>query len=530
MAVLLTGATYLTGAVLLVYRYNSINGDALARVNNGALMVFSRDPHMAAVGFVWNPLPSFLSTPLLFLKPWWPSLLTRGFAGSIIAAVCMAAAVGVLLAMLREWGIGALARWGLLIGFAAHPLVLYAGSNGMSEAPYLLLLLVGCRYLARWLKTDSTADLVACGVALAVGYYTRYEVIVAGAGVVGLVAMVRIGRTTGDWRNRAREALVDVGIVASPFVFAFISWAAVSWVIVGSPFEQFTSEYGNTAQLAAMGKNLDVPRSGGPALRFATRQLLLINLAIPVGIVLPLVIALRRRAVAVLAPWATFGSILAFELLAYSRGQTASWLRYYIIAVPLIILAMATMAIPTVSRSGTRQMPGRLMLNGIALLVTGAGLVSAASMISDHRLAREESTQLQGVFDHRSATPGSRLALDRFGTEQEVVRYLDDLEPGRGSVLIDLFQGFKITTQAPDMAMFVLTSDRDFQEAVADPVTFRIKYIVVPDLVRGGLDAINTAYPSLYQDGAGIAGLVKEFENVSDFPNWRLYKVNEAAP
>ena len=40
--------------------------DAMSRVANGYYVLFSRDPHLAAIGFVWNPLPSLAAIPLLF--------------------------------------------------------------------------------------------------------------------------------------------------------------------------------------------------------------------------------------------------------------------------------------------------------------------------------------------------------------------------------------------------------------------------------------------------------------------------------
>src|SRR5690349_4617983 len=39
--------------------------DSLSRTANAFYVLFSRDPHLAAVGFVWNPLPSLIQLPLL---------------------------------------------------------------------------------------------------------------------------------------------------------------------------------------------------------------------------------------------------------------------------------------------------------------------------------------------------------------------------------------------------------------------------------------------------------------------------------
>jgi hypothetical protein len=570
VAVVLSGLVYLVGGWLLVFRYNSIQGDALSRVNNGAVTMFSRDPHLAAVGFVWNPLPSFLAMPLLLLRRVFPVLLSKGYASNIISAAAGAAAVGVLLLVLRDWGLNRWARWGLALAFALHPLVLYSGANGMTESLYLLFLLLGCRYLGRWLRDRATADLIACGVALGLGYAVRYEVLVAGAAIGGLVFVARYCWTQGSVRVRCREAAVDMGIVSAPIAFVFIAWAAVSWIIVGSPFEQFTSQYGNSAQLRVMSASGYLPASGMSAVGFGVRQMLLLNAALPVAVVVPLIVGWWRRESAVLVPWAAFGSILAFELFAYERGQTASWLRYYIVAVPFVILSAATLLVdrradapgssahPTPARfdverrlddvpawweirdrPGVRRQP-RWRLPRISKLPVGivslaavalgmVGLLSVSGIVHDHNLAREESAQLEAVFDRRGASETSIQALSKFKAEKPIADYLASLHPGKGGVLIDSFNGFMITTQAADLKMFVVTSDRDFKQVLADPVTFHVKYIVVPDPVHGALDAINIEYPTMYASGAGIATLLREFKMDDDASDWRVYQVIESA-
>src|SRR3954447_15479957 len=47
-------------AAVLVLRYYRIPADAMSRVANGSYVYRGADPHLAAVGFVWNPLPSLL--------------------------------------------------------------------------------------------------------------------------------------------------------------------------------------------------------------------------------------------------------------------------------------------------------------------------------------------------------------------------------------------------------------------------------------------------------------------------------------
>ena len=89
-------ALYLAVAWLLVLTDGYIVGDAWSRVGNASYVLFSRDPHLAAIGFVWNPLPSLAMLPLLPLKAIWPPLVSAGFAANIVSALFMAGAVRVV--------------------------------------------------------------------------------------------------------------------------------------------------------------------------------------------------------------------------------------------------------------------------------------------------------------------------------------------------------------------------------------------------------------------------------------------------
>ena len=91
----------LVGAYIVLGRH-IVAGDAAARVAQAWYVIASRDPHLAAIGFVWNPLPSLLEIPLVALRGLWPALTQYMFAGTIVSAVFMAGAVVHLRACLRE--------------------------------------------------------------------------------------------------------------------------------------------------------------------------------------------------------------------------------------------------------------------------------------------------------------------------------------------------------------------------------------------------------------------------------------------
>ena len=90
-------------AILLDFKYQILPLDAVSRMANGYYVLWSNDPHLAAVGFVWSPLQSFADIPFLLFKPLFPVLATHELAGSIVSVLAGAGAVHQVHAALREW-------------------------------------------------------------------------------------------------------------------------------------------------------------------------------------------------------------------------------------------------------------------------------------------------------------------------------------------------------------------------------------------------------------------------------------------
>ena len=84
---------YLAVGYWLQVRNGFILGDALSRVQASESVLYSRDPHLAAIGFIFTPLTAMLEVPVMVLSPFFPDLTARGFAGSVMSAVFMAGAV-----------------------------------------------------------------------------------------------------------------------------------------------------------------------------------------------------------------------------------------------------------------------------------------------------------------------------------------------------------------------------------------------------------------------------------------------------
>jgi len=505
-------AVYASAAVYLVFGMHLIVGDALSRVGNAYYVLFSRDPHLGAIGFVWNPLPSLLMLPIIPFKAVWPALVSEGFAANLISIFAMAATVAQLWKLLRDWMMPAWQATCLTVLFALHPMTLQYGANGDSEALFLLCLVVLARALSRWLDSGTTGSLVVVAIALAAAYLTRYEAIAVAAAVILLVWSATFVRVIGDRRLKFVTAVADVAVVAAPFLAVFVGWAVASLVIVGSPFEQFSSVYGTASQLQA----------GSLGLGSIDREQLVVGqvmglapFALPLSAIAILLAVVMRRP-RLLIPVAIFGSVLAFAVSAWLLGKTGGWLRYYIAVVPMGTLAAAAISnarLPIRSPSLRLGVASALAIIAIGAVSVGNG--AAVLTMRDPQLGREDHYK---GFD-----------IVRWKVSNQVAQYVDGLDLPNGSVLIDTFLGSSIVLSSDNPRQFVITSDRDFLPSVTDPVAFHIRYLLVP--VGGGLgtlDAIERQWPSVYATGGGISSLVKEFRvHEGDNQAWRLYRVSD---
>ncbi len=523
---------YLGLAAWLVLKVGLLAGDGISRTANAYYVLFSRDPHLAAVGFVWNPLPSLVQIPLLLFKDVWPALATRGFAGDIQSAAFMAGAAYQLNRALAELGTRRVPRVLITLLFALDPMVMFYGWDGMSEASLLFAMLMTARHLARWAREGELRWLVLSGVGLAIGYTTRYETAAAALGVTLFVVGLTLWRGGETWRRRAWNALADAVAVASPFALVFTGWAAASWILVGAPFAQFSSVYGNSSQVSME------QATHPPLLTGAVQALGQMEHMEPlwlVVLVLAAIVGVLRRDAAIPAIASVFCSVLAFMFLTRVTGMILPWFRYFIELVPMVgLLLGAVWSDPAPERGhGGGTGPARPRRCWVGPLKSGAAALTAlvllapalpvsALAMANPSIAPEEAADLRPLYAHAPET-------FRITEEVAVARYLDRMHLAAGSVLLDADAGFAIVLNSDNPHQFVITPDYDFESDLADPRAAGVRYMLVPR--RGGVgsaDALNRAYPSLYATGAGFATLVHDFSDPSlgsSDLGWRLYRV-----
>ena len=533
---------YLAVGYWLQVRHGFIIGDALSRVSAAQTVLFSRDPHLAAIGFIFTPLTAMVQIPAIAISPLWPDMAERAFSGTIMSSIFMAGAVVQVFGMGADRGLPRAYSVAIAMLFAVNPMIVFYGSNGMSEAPFIFFMSWAVRRLIMWMLDDDVHHLiVAGGIAMGLAYLTRYDAVacIAAAGLlVGVTTYLRARPAP-----RFRRALLDLLMVSGPGFAAFIGWAAVSWLITGQAFAQFTSQYGNTAILEQSGQTK--PDFGAGLVFAAVCISLLAPTLVPIAVWGTVRRWRRPNWQLLLVPVTIYGAALAFQAYSYASGSTFPFLRFYIIAIPLSA-CLAMLAVPegqliATTRRGNyappQQPPDIVRRRRAAYLPVAAAVaitlpVTAWGM-GQPKYARQEYA-LGAVLVPDPDSVSARKALEHriaatFSTEREIAHYLEKLDLPESSVITDTVYGFAILAASRNPKTFVVPSDPDFTALLNAPAENGIKYLLaVPPSGRGKSDALNLRYPTLYETGADIATLELEIPNDGDSqPNWRLYRVNE---
>ncbi len=524
----------------LQVRQGYIMGDTLSRVASTQAVLFSRDPHLAALGFIFTPVAALAQIPAVLLSPVFPDIAARALSGTLMSGLFMSGAVVQIFSMGADRGLPRGYSLTITVLFALNPMIVFYGSNGMSEAPFLFFMIWAVRRLIMWMVDDDVHHLVtAGGLAMCMAYLTRYDALAA-VGAAGLV----VGVTTylrAPSPPRIHRAAMDVLIVSGPGILAFLGWAATGWLITGEAFAQFTSQYGNAAILEQSGS---IAPTGAEAVSFAAVCVMFLA-----PTVAPLALwALMQRwgkpnGQMMVVPLAVFGAVLAFQAFSYAQGSTFGFLRFFIIAIPMAA-TLALLGVPDgvtakPKRPGkratvTETVPGRAPLAtyvavaatfAVGIPVTVVGMSQPDYAPQEYGLAAVLAPDPDDVSD-RAAT--ERRIARTFATERRIADYLGTLDLPDGSVITDTVYGFGVIAASDRPKMFIIPSDPDFTELLNDPSANGVRYLLaVPPTGRGSADALNLRYPTLYDTGAEVATLELEIPNDGDGqPDWRLYRVD----
>jgi hypothetical protein len=531
---LLAFGVYLVVAILLDFKYKIVPPDAFSRMANGFYVLYSRDPHLAAFGFVWEPLQSLADMVMLLGNHLWPALSHDEMAGSLVSALAMAGAVYQVAAALREWGVSRAPRLVLTGLFALDPMIVFYGGNGMSEALYLCTLVTSARYLLRWMRDSDLRSLAYSAVALGFCYLTRNEAALAALLGGVSVGLVTYWRTKGDRRSRIRRGAADLLLFGAPAFVAALGWAVCSYVIIGAWVD------GGALSVRLAHQREGAVSSLQDRLTYDVHAFTALVPFLPILLVAAIVVAFWRRDPRILAPLSVIGGALTFDMLSYLSNAIDSALRYWIAVIPLGVLLLGSLvaaiqtpsgsrvAAPTRNRSRGRGIPGQSVLAalGLVLVVMIPTLMLTASGMLNKKVGVEESKQIGFIFRPSDRAPDTKV----YPFAQTVDAYLASRHFPDGDVLVDNADASgcvpQIVVRSSQPKLFVIPNDRDFQRTLADPIAFHTRYLLVPDPTDSNQPGeLNTTYPNLWKTGAGFTKQVHSFAAQSACTDFRLFRV-----
>lgn len=512
-------AFYLAAASYIVFHVHFMIDDALARIDNAFNVLFTRDPHLAAIGFIWPPLPSFLELPIIAFKPVWPALVTQGFAGSIEAAAFSAGTVTLFNSGLRWSGVARPLRWPLCLILAVNPMLILYAVQGMSEAMLVFFFAASLLVFLRWCETRRSALLALLGIIAGLGCLTRMEMF-AMTLALGAAIIVRSWHRKISWR----EIETNVLLFALPAFFIVMLWLGTMTIIMRSPL-YFLNAVGSNAQQLAGSAATATTYSWVSAAGFIGRHALLLFPAVLPLMALVLVRLVRSRSrLNVLLVLALGAPIVLFDTYLLHKQELVGAMRYQIFVIPYaFVLAVFLL----------RALRGRRwLISWLSVLlagVLGASDIATTLVLSDKNISFQEAPVMAAVSTGQNMEQVTAENHDFYVSYggaaygADIANQVLRLNKDHGLIACDSLDCFPIVINVPDPHMFVVSSDRDFEAALGQPQVYHVEYFLVPS--PAGSDRLLTLYPGLYDSGAGFAQLVGTAKSDRGGPSWRLYRI-----
>lgn len=480
------------------------HNDAMARTALAFFTVYGRDPHLAAIGFVWQPLPSLLQIPFIqLLKP----LNLMFLAAPLVTSICGALSVamiyktGQLLFHPRKIYSTLL----ITLLFGLNPLIILYSALGTSEMIFLICILFSSFFLIRYYYSHDQLNLLLAGFAISLSFWSRYEAIPAFIG--SMIVLFLNSKVLKGTYGRLESTLLQFGL---PFLYSILLWIFVNWLIMKDPFYFLSSPYSNAAYTSIFRSGIGVLENSyfsafnsisyvvNRALFLAPVIWLLPVLGIPVKQTSP------RLKNLLLLTFLTFPfiAILLFHSYQLFKGESFGWLRFFIYAIPLGTFFAFYLA-------------RRHVITGVlAIALMTVGIYTSWYAMNDGRIGSEENTFTRKLTNPEITLDFSRTFLD----QKQVASFMDTQQ---GLILIDSGEGFGIPMFSKHPDRFVITSDTDYKEIVKD-YPAKVDWIIIhkPKPENPTQNLIFQTYPGIWEGSAPAITLNSQIEE------WKIFKVN----
>ncbi len=469
------GVVYSLLGIWTIRSANYMIGDAAYRVSNARVILFSRDPHLAAIGMTWMPLATLSTLPFTaVLEPFglgWA-------AGSIMTGCYGGGTVWMLIKLAHHVDASKIMTALVVCLFALNPVVIFWNGSAMMEGPSVFFLTWACVAWIRWVERRAIVDLAIVGVALGFGVMTRYEQVVATAAFCGLVWFAA----------RTEQRLSSVMMVGLPSAAVVIVWLSVNFIIRGSFFAFVGAPpVGGSCggflpiSLRDPAKNIydwcQIDMSMWDGVSFGAERFLRFApaLVLPVPLLLAVDIRRRWRYSVVLAVLCAGLAGPAFASWLTHQGRTSGNPRYFYTA----ILIPPILALWAGGRTSTVK--GRLWAPAMTVMLA-LGVVTSVRLELNQLytgVEGEESaiSRLTGLDPERldGDTSPRGTGVDQW---REAAARVDSITDEDDLIAIDTSAGFPILLFSDHLDRFAIPEDRDFEQLLSLTES-RFTYVVV---------------------------------------------------
>ena len=490
--------------------------DAISRVANAYYVVAVQPPRLSSIGLIWNPLPSLLELPLVALASLWKPIVSRGLASCLVTAAFSALSACILLSTFLKFQISKAYTLFFTLLYVLHPYIFYYGSNGMSESIFFFFIIYCICNLTLWHTYGSGSYLTKIAFGLPGGFLVRYETIPFAVGI-GICIVLNILFNPGEksfWAaggrrfEQFRYMEGTLVMLYTPAVYTALVWVLICWIITGNPLYFFNSNYSNMAQSESAVQVSTIPE----LIQYVSFR------AMPFLLVLFAMIAMRIIGRAVfrydfLCLVCLVLSLLLFHILMYWTGSSFGWLRFFCYSLPVCAAFLPYESAACrdgyfrPGRAGRHYAGGREKHHDrapVSQKLFGV-LLSAALVVSVILL----NNVMQGrkIPDYEGSTHDE---------EYRIADYINEKLPDR-TILTDVFTTYNIALNVDHFQNLVVSSSMNFKACVADPVGNGVEYVLIPDPKDAPSDALNLAYPNLYEQGTDWCVEAREFSGYKLF-------------
>lgn len=458
--------------------------DALNRLSNAYMVWWNDPPKLAAVGFQFPPLTTFVFLPLAAIKPIATSLIALPLLTALFGGVAMVW----LDRTLARCEMPALLRYPLLVLFAVNPMWMFYSGNGMSEVVYLAMLAFSLYCFVSWYETTEPRFLIGAGFGIALLIVTRYAFIVWAVLVALLIGVALV-------RRRASRVEVEGSVVAfaAPVVYAMALWILFNALIVGDPFGWLTDQ---TSTQAVNATGIDT--AGSLGFDEVSRRLLELNVAVfPLAfVVVPaLIVAFlgQRNDMALwLASFIVLGIVIMGVHAYIAQNEGLLTLRD---SMPMMLTSLVGAAWVYRSYAGFRL--AIWAATGVMLLVN---LVTAWQGMRTYPFQSLEQSWTRAVFstasqEGTSSRGGFNVGID---PEGQMAQYVKENVDGKDAILTDNAQTFGVILLSGRPDEFfdrIDKGDAEWNTVLEDPYG-EVQWMLAAYNPRSG-DLITERYPGL---------------------------------